>query len=35
MANLSVEFWLFVVTLALLLLLVVPWLLLHPPAPVD
>ena len=35
MANTSPEFWILVVTIAVLLLLVVPWLMLHPPAPVD
>jgi hypothetical protein len=31
----SLEFWIFLVTMALLLLLLVPWLMRHPPAPVD
>jgi hypothetical protein len=35
MGNMSLEFWIFVVTVALFLLLVVPWLILHPPAPLD
>ena len=31
----SPEFWIFVVTMALFLLLGVPWLMMHPPAPID
>ena len=31
----SLEFWIFVVTMALFVLLLVPWLMTHPPAPLE
>jgi hypothetical protein len=31
----SLEFWIFFATMALFLLLVVPWLMWHPPAPLE